>query len=72
MINFNNISPLPDMPIVDSSNLAAKKDMMSKIWTNGETIISKKHCGERRNWSLRAIFLFPQYFQRLSATDASK
>ena len=23
------------MPVLGSSNLAAKKDMMSKIWTNG-------------------------------------
>ena len=31
--------PLPDMPILGSSNSAANKDMMSKIWTNGDTII---------------------------------
>ena len=30
---------LPDMPISGSSNSAANKDMMSKIWTNGDTII---------------------------------
>ena len=28
------INPLPDMPILGSSNSAANKDMMSKIWTN--------------------------------------
>ena len=27
------INPLPDMPISGSSNLAANKDMISKIWT---------------------------------------
>ena len=27
------VSPLPDMPILGSSNSAANKDMMSKIWT---------------------------------------
>ena len=32
-------NPLPDMPILGSSNSAANKDMMSKIWTNGDTII---------------------------------
>ena len=33
------------MPILRSSNSAANKDMMSKIWTNGDTIIrlSRKH-----------------------------
>ena len=32
-------NPLPDMPISDSSNSAAKKDIMSKIWTHGDKII---------------------------------
>ena len=32
-------NPLPDMPILGSSNSAANKDMMSKIWKNGDTII---------------------------------
>ena len=36
------INPLPDMPILGSSNSAVNyfyKDIMSKIWTNGDTII---------------------------------
>ena len=33
------LSPLPDMSILGSSNLAANRDMMSKIWTNGDSII---------------------------------
>ena len=33
------VNPLPDMPILGFSNPAAKKDMISKIWTNGDTII---------------------------------
>ena len=32
------ISPLPDMPILGSSNSAANKDMIPKIWTNGNTV----------------------------------
>ena len=32
-------NPLPDTPILGSSNSAANKDMMLKIWTNGDTII---------------------------------
>ena len=34
-----DFNPLPHMPILRSSNLAAIKDMMSKKWTNGDTII---------------------------------
>ena len=33
------VNPLPDMPILGFSNSAANKDMMSKIWINGDTII---------------------------------
>ena len=31
-------NPLPPMPILGSSNSTAKKAIMSKIWTNGDTI----------------------------------
>ena len=34
-----HLNALQDMPILGSSNSAANKDMMSKIWTNGDTII---------------------------------
>ena len=39
------LNPLLDMPILGSTSSATKKDMMSKIWTNGDTIIclSRKH-----------------------------
>ena len=30
---------LPDMPILDSSSSTASKDVMSKMWTNGDTDI---------------------------------
>ena len=33
------LNPLPDMPFFGTSNSAANKDMMSKIWANGDTII---------------------------------
>ena len=33
------VNPLPDLPILGSSNLAANKDMKSKVWTNRDTII---------------------------------
>ena len=40
VLNSNAVvNPLPDMPVLGSSNSTAKKNMMSKIWTNGGTII---------------------------------
>ena len=33
------LNPVPDMPILGSFNSKATKDMMSKIWANGDTII---------------------------------
>ena len=36
---YTHFNPLPDMPILSFLNSAAKKDMMSKIWTNWVTII---------------------------------
>ena len=59
-------NPLPDKPIFGSSNSAANKDMMSKIWTNGDAIIwlSRKHCGKWRNCLLWAIFPFPTMFSK--------
>ena len=33
------LNPLPDIPILSSSNSTANNDMMSKIWTNLDTII---------------------------------
>ena len=54
------------MPILHSSNSPANKDMTSKIWTNRDTIISMstKHCGKRRNCSLRAISPFLTMFSK--------
>ena len=39
VFNIVSLIPLPDMPILGSSIPAANNDMMSKIWTNGDTII---------------------------------
>ena len=60
------LNSLPHMPILGSSNSAANKDMMAKIWTNGDMIIwlSRKHCGKRRNCSLQAISPFPTMFSK--------
>ena len=67
MFSNERINPLPDKPILGSSNSAANKDMMAEIWTKGDTIIcfSRKHCGKRRNCSL-------QCFQKQSVVDATK
>ena len=37
--SFYIVNPLPYMPILGSPNSAANKDMMLKIWTNGDKII---------------------------------
>ena len=58
---YSAINPSPDMPILGSSNSAANKDMMSKIWTNEDTII----CLDRKHCSLRAISLFPTVFSKV-------
>ena len=74
MLDFINcISLLPYTPL-GTSNSSANKDMMSKILTNGETIIllRRKHCGKRRNCLLGAFLLFQQYFQKISVVDVSK
>ena len=38
-LSYNVFNHLPDLPISVSSNLAANKDMVSKILTNGDTIM---------------------------------
>ena len=35
---FLSFKLLPDMPILGSSYSASNKDMMSKIWTNGDIV----------------------------------
>ena len=71
---YRSINPVSHMKILGSTNSAANRDRMSKIWINGDTIIwlGRKHCGKRRNCSLRAISSFRQCFQKLSVVDSSK
>ena len=38
VLQGQGLNPLLRMPISGSSDSAANKDMMSKIWTNGDTI----------------------------------
>ena len=62
----NAFNPLLHLPILGSSNSAANEDMMSNIWTNEDTIfwLSRKHCGKRRNCSLRGMSSFPTVFSK--------
>ena len=62
------------MPTLGSSNSAANKNMMSKIWTNWvqllewvENIVGKEEIARHEQF-----LLFPQRFQKLSVVDASK
>ena len=68
------INRLPDKPILGSFNSTANKDMMAKIWTNGDRIIclSRKHCGKRRNCSLPAFSPFPTMFSKVVVFDVLK
>ena len=42
------VNPLPNMSILGSSSFAADKDMLAKVWRNGDTNIcfSRKHGGK--------------------------
>ena len=66
-------SPLPDMPILGSSNSAPNKDI-SKILTNEDSIfsLSRKHRGNIRNCSLRAISSFPTMFSKVVCCSCVK
>ena len=48
--------------------------MMSKIWTNGDTIIwfVENIVGKEEIARYEQFLLFPQCFQKLSVVDASK
>ena len=61
-----SLNPLPHMLILGSFNSAANTDMMSKIWTNEDTIflLSRKHCEKRRNCLLRTNPSFPALFSK--------
>ena len=67
LIIWTTFNPLPDMPVLGLSNSTVNKDMMSGIQTNEDTVIwlSRKHCGKRRNCSLRAISSFPTMFLKV-------
>ena len=68
-----NVNPLSDMPILGSSNSAVNKDMMSKIWTNEDTIIWVENTeGKEEIVRYEQFLRFPQCFQRLCFVDASK
>ena len=59
------------MPILGSCNYTANKDMMAKIWTNGDTIIclSRKLVGNAR---YEQFLLFPLCFRKQSVVDKLK
>ena len=38
-MNSGALNTVPDMPILGFSSSAVNKDMMSKMWTNGDTIV---------------------------------
>ena len=68
------------MPILGSSNSAAKKDIMVKIGTNGDKIIYlfgkftclENNVGRGEIARYEQFLLFPQCFQKQSVVDVLK
>ena len=62
--NPYSLIPLRHMPILDFSNSAANKDMMTKNWTKWgyNYLLQRKYSGKMRNCSLQAISPFPTMF----------
>ena len=73
-LELADFNPLPHMPILDSSNSATNKSMMSKIWTNGVQLSDRVEniVGKESIACFKQFLLFPQCFQKLSVVDASK
>ena len=71
---FMIVNPLSHMPILSFSNSAADEDMMSKIWTNGDTFtdLVENIVGKEEIARYEQFLLFPQCFEKLSVVDASK
>ena len=52
------LSLTPDVPILDSSNSMANKDMMSKVWTNRDTVIRVETLWEKEKLLVMSNFSF--------------
>ena len=61
------------MPFLGSSNSAANKNIMSKIWTDGVQLSDKAEhiVGKEEIARYEQFLLFPQCFQKLSVDDVS-
>ena len=67
LLSFFGAQPFPKQQILDSSKLKELADDDFKFDENARKSIQmgRKHCGKRRNCSLRAISPFPTVFSRL-------
>ena len=67
-------NPLPHVPILGSSNSAANKDIMARIWTNGDTIthLSRNIVGKGEIARNEQFLLLPQCFQKQSVVEVLK
>ena len=57
-------NPLPPMPILGSSNSTAKKAIMSKIWTNGDTIDWVENIVGKEEIARNKQFLFRRFVRQ--------
>ena len=64
--NFIFLNPFPKQQILDCSKLKEFADDNFKFVGNGRKLskTGRKHCGKRRNCSLRAISPFPTVFSK--------
>ena len=72
-ISLTRFNPLPDMPILDSSNSAPNTDIIKNMDKWGYNyLIEKKIVGKGGIAHYEQFLLFPQCFQKLSVAAASK
>ena len=66
LLGSEKSSPFPKRQILDASKLREFADDNFKFDENGRKFFKQieKHCGKRRNCSLRAISLFPAAFSK--------
>ena len=63
---ISSIQPIPKRQILESSKTERVCSCEFQVWWKWQKVIQmrRKHCGKRRNWSLRAISSFPTVFSK--------
>ena len=70
LVHILVFQPFPKGQILDSSNLKEVADDNFEFDENWQEVVKTvKHCGKRRNCSLRAISPFPTVFKKACTAD---